>query len=671
MPQISVIIPIYNVEKYIYQCMDSIVNQTLKDIEIICVDDLGNDKSMDIVSDFAKNDKRIKIAKHRKNLGLSSARNTGLNLSTAPYIMFLDSDDYYEPNMCEKMLKAITESKSDIAICGINIIYESNKGWKKSDAKYYKIKFEGKQNITDDILLKTDVSAWNKIYRKSIIDKFNISFPDGLKYEDAYFFNAYMGQANSIFFVNEKLYNYRRRKGSIMNLTFNKKSSDSIHHLKIAILLYEYYQKHNLIEKKYEYFVNFFINCYNFSIFHASSKKDKKEINILASSFAKKELVNTKILPFNTKRIIELIKDNAMCRRKFLIKVKEKSQSKKIYVLGIAVYRIKYHQDYSKYYLLGIPFLKKKRHKQVNIDINDKNFHPFPVDNKQLITKLKDIGNFTYIPNPGNMGDMLIAAATLQFFDKNNLSYTMFNSSKNFKTIVYGGGGLWTKDYEEVWLKFLPYFNKANKIIILPSSFHNCSKFIEQLDERFIVFCREKQSYDYLIKANTKAEILLDHDMAFRLDKSIFEYKSFNLNAANIRSVQQLSLMYKNTSDVGYFLRKDCESIHDYPTDLDLSSFCYGSEKSTKDHIMFCTIIMLCVVDSVKAVITDRLHVGIASIFMGKETYLLDNSYKKISNVYHNTLSKNKFAHLVDEIPQNIKKSTTSDNLEVLYKTVL
>lgn len=309
MPQISVIIPIYNVEKYIHQCMYSIINQTLKDIEIICVDDFGTDKSMDIVSEFAEHDNRIKIVKHAKNSGLSSARNTGLKLSTAPYIMFLDSDDYYETDMCKKMLEAIINSDSDIAVCGTNIIYEINREWKESDDQYYKIKFEGKENINENILQSIDVSAWNKIYRKSIIEAFDIRFPDGLKYEDAYFFNAYMAQAKSVYFVNEKLYNYRRREGSIMNETFNKKSSDSIHHLKIAVLLYEYYKKHNLLEENYEHFAKLFLQYYNFAMFHAAGKKDKKEINLLASSFAKKELEDTSYLPFDIRRQIELVKN--------------------------------------------------------------------------------------------------------------------------------------------------------------------------------------------------------------------------------------------------------------------------------------------------------------------------------------------------------------------------
>jgi len=672
MPKVSVIIPVYNVEKYVKQSLDSVVNQTLKDIEIICVDDCGTDASMEIVSQFAKNDSRIKIIKHTKNGGLSTARNTGLKSSTAPYIMFLDSDDYYESDMCEKMLNAIETSDSDIAICGTNVIYESNEEWKQSDDEYYKIKFNNKQNITENILFNTDVSAWNKIYRKNIIDTHQICFPDGLKYEDAYFFNTYMSQAKSAFFINEKLYNYRRREGSIMNETFNKKNSDSIHHLKIAILLYEYYKNHNLIENKYEYFANLFLSYYDFAMFHASSKDDKKQIKQLAASFAKKNLIDTKILPFDVARKIETIKNDTASSRHFLIKLKETSQSKKFYVLGIPIYKIKYKKSHSKHYLLGILIYKSSMRKKVKINISSSNFCPFNLDNSTLLAKLKSLKNFTYIPNPGNMGDMLIAAATLQFFDKNNLPYTMINNSQNFDTVVYGGGGIWTNDYENAWIKFLPYFKQAKKILILPSSFHNCRKFIEQLDERFIVFCREKQSYDYLTNQNTKAEILLDHDMAFRLDASIFHIKNFNLNYDDIRIIQKLKHGYKKLSSIGLFLREDCESIHNYPTDLDLSSLCYGSEMSTKEYIMFCALIMLCAVDSVNAVVTDRLHVGIAGVLMGKETYLLDNSYKKISNVFKQTLSQNKSAHLVDTILENLNpKQTASDNLERLFKAIL
>ncbi len=103
-PKVSIIIPVYNVEIYIKDCIESLVNQTLRDIELIFVDDCGNDNSMAIVEKYAKKDNRIKIVRHTKNSGLSASRNTGIEHSSAPYIMFCDSDDSYDKQMCREML---------------------------------------------------------------------------------------------------------------------------------------------------------------------------------------------------------------------------------------------------------------------------------------------------------------------------------------------------------------------------------------------------------------------------------------------------------------------------------------------------------------------------------------------------------------------------------------
>lgn len=121
------------------------------------------------------------------------------------------------------------------------------------------------------------------------------------------------------------------------------------------------------------------------------------------------------------------------------------------------------------------------------------------------------------------MGDLLIVVATGQFFDRNELPYHSIKDKQSCSMIVYGGGGTRRQDYEEKCQNLLPLFNRVQKIIILPSSFYHCEKLIDIPDERFVVFCRKKQSYDYLKNAHTKAEILLDHDMVFRPDASLFE----------------------------------------------------------------------------------------------------------------------------------------------------
>ena len=109
-PEISIIIPFYNVEEYLPQCLDSVLNQTMSNIEIILVDDCGTDKSTIIAEQYAQRDMRIKLVRHETNQGIAVARNSGVDHCTAPYIMFVDSDDYVEADYCEKLHQAIVSS---------------------------------------------------------------------------------------------------------------------------------------------------------------------------------------------------------------------------------------------------------------------------------------------------------------------------------------------------------------------------------------------------------------------------------------------------------------------------------------------------------------------------------------------------------------------------------
>ena len=116
MPKVSVIIPVYNVEKYLHQCLDSVANQTLKDIEIICVNDCSKDNSLDILNEYAKKDSRIKIINFEENKGPGVARNAALDIAQGEYIMFLDPDDWYELNACETAYNQIVENNNDIVV---------------------------------------------------------------------------------------------------------------------------------------------------------------------------------------------------------------------------------------------------------------------------------------------------------------------------------------------------------------------------------------------------------------------------------------------------------------------------------------------------------------------------------------------------------------------------
>ena len=245
MPQVSIIVPIYNVEPYVGECLQSLINQTLSDIEIICVDDRGSDKSMSVVRKFAHSDRRIRIVRNWRNRGLSYSRNHGMKYVRAPYIMFCDSDDMFAPDMCEKMLGAITYNHSDVAVCGVQVIYQANHDLKDSDDGFFAIRQPGTFKLTRSSHGICYGTAWGKIYRTDIIRRYKLKFPVGLKHEDEFFWPAYTLWASSITFVAEKLYKYRRRAGSIMNVAYQH-SALNMDHMKIACCYFEYCNKNDV-----------------------------------------------------------------------------------------------------------------------------------------------------------------------------------------------------------------------------------------------------------------------------------------------------------------------------------------------------------------------------------------------------------------------------------------
>ena len=175
MTKISVIVPVYNVEEYLDKCLDSLVNQTLKDIEIIVVNDGSPDNSQKIIDKYVKKYKNVK-AYTKKNGGLSDARNYGLTKAKGEYIAFIDSDDYTDITMLEKMYQKAKNKKLDIVVCDCYKVYPNNENQEIliSNLKY------SEDNVKNYLLAPP--MAWNRLYKKEIFD--NIKFVKGIYYED-------------------------------------------------------------------------------------------------------------------------------------------------------------------------------------------------------------------------------------------------------------------------------------------------------------------------------------------------------------------------------------------------------------------------------------------------------------------------------------------------------
>ena len=203
MKKVSVIIPVYNVENYLRKCLDSLVNQTLKDIEIIVVNDGSPDNSQTIIDEYVKKYPKKVVSVIQENGGQGAARNTGLLHATGEYTGYVDSDDYVEKNMYEELYKKAKEENADIVICGNNIVKEN-------------YELLTKEAVDKEFLLGK-MAVWNKIYKKSIIVDNKISFRSKVWYEDLDFSMKVYLSSNKISIVDKPLYNYLLREGSTMN----------------------------------------------------------------------------------------------------------------------------------------------------------------------------------------------------------------------------------------------------------------------------------------------------------------------------------------------------------------------------------------------------------------------------------------------------------------------
>ena len=199
MADISIIVPIYNAEKYLNKCIDSLVNQTKKELEFILVNDGSTDSSEDIIKSYK--DKRIKYFKN-KNQGIGKTRNFGIDKATGKYLMFLDSDDYLDINACEKLYNKAIKEKSDLVVFDFYRVEETLKEVTINNFKSSSLK------ENPNLLLDINLGPCNKLIKRELIDKSNTRFNEELKYEDTPFVTEIIKNANKISKLNEYLHYY-------------------------------------------------------------------------------------------------------------------------------------------------------------------------------------------------------------------------------------------------------------------------------------------------------------------------------------------------------------------------------------------------------------------------------------------------------------------------------
>lgn len=243
-PLISVIVPIYKVEKYLNKCVKSIINQTYKNLEIILVDDGSPDNCGKICDKLAERDDRIRII-HKKNGGLSSARNAGIEIANGEYIGFVDSDDYIKEDMYEILLNLIKKYDADVSICNLYDVIDGNECIRNKENG---IREYSRLDILKEVLLDKNIQsyAWNKLYEKELFDE--IKYPIRKKYEDIGTTFYVFEKCNKIVVTSEPEYYYLKRSDSLVN---NVTESTVLDYTEIIIQRY-LYTKENIKElKKY------------------------------------------------------------------------------------------------------------------------------------------------------------------------------------------------------------------------------------------------------------------------------------------------------------------------------------------------------------------------------------------------------------------------------------
>ncbi|MFY1067092.1 glycosyltransferase family 2 protein [Enterococcus sp. AD013-P3] len=223
MCEISIIVPVYKVEKYLKKCVDSILNQTFSDIEVILVDDGSPDRSGIICDEYAKNDTRVKVI-HKENGGLSSARNAGIEVAQGRFIGFVDSDDYIATDMYQLLYEDITREEADMAICGIVDIYSGDMKRTKPVIQEVLSKKEAIQAILEAKIVS--VHAVNKLYDSRLFSQ--IRYPEGIITEDAAVILDILNLTNRVVIDTQPSYFYYHRDESISSKAFSSRDMDTI-----------------------------------------------------------------------------------------------------------------------------------------------------------------------------------------------------------------------------------------------------------------------------------------------------------------------------------------------------------------------------------------------------------------------------------------------------------
>lgn len=607
MPTISIIVPVYKVEKYVEKCILSIISQTYKDLEIILVDDGSPDNCGRICDEYAEKDSRIRVI-HKENGGLSDARNAGIDVAAGEYIMFVDSDDYITGNMVEILYNRIQSDNSDMALCSYEWVDESgNAIAERIDESVIKNECITSREALEKLCSDKGwyyVTAWAKLYKKSLFS--NIRFPKGRLHEDEFTTYKIIAKCNKISCVEDLMYKYVQRNASIMSSMSIERQLDAAEAFSERT---EFLLGKNYVDIAVK---NSIVAIGNYRYHYNLSEKTKEN-----------------------KRVIRKIEKRLrkMCVKLIMSTIPFK---KKIF-FGMCILNM--HRN--------ILSILKKLNTTLQIA---KEIYAVILKTK---TRKKRIF-LMYTPVHSNMGDHAIRRGELQFFGKCfsecklieiNESLVKSNKIKNKinknDLLAINGGGflgdLWMKpenDFKAIIQSF-----PNNKIIAMPNTAYYSDtesgrKLLEE-DRGFyaehknvIFFLRDKRSYDLMTELVGSERCRYFPDMALMLKPE------FNLQRENILLCTRGDHETVHGKDEFEAVKAELEN-HGYTvsyTDTVKSvgeKFAY--DRKLRDKYMDSVLREFA---SAKLVVTERLHGMILSAITGTPCLAVDNVSKKVSGVY-------------------------------------
>ncbi len=342
--KISIIIPVYNVEKYLQECLDSILAQTFQEFEIICVDDGSIDKSLEILQEYKRKDDRFVILQQR-HAGAGAARNHGLKLAEGKYIQFLDSDDYFEPTLLEELYTRAEKFSSDLTVCSSRKV-DDNGNIAETGSPNFPINIDkvpmeqvfNRQDFKDEIFCLLIPVVWNKLIRKSFLDENHLEFPKLTIYEDIAFMHSLVACADKIVAFNKELINYRfNRPGSLVST----RSEHTIDSVKSCIALKQFLELRGLFAELETAYKKVVINHIRAEISYCNDNEYKKFLQefkaLLPNDWMKYQSALRKdyITPEYLKRFIGNKKVMLWGGSLFIKQVLERETEKNPNILGI------------------------------------------------------------------------------------------------------------------------------------------------------------------------------------------------------------------------------------------------------------------------------------------------------------------------------------------------